>query len=123
MITANNCSHIRASINYVKTVRASDEPGQIYSGPDYDLYVIDVEHGPSEPFLMWFHQTNEYELCRIGTSSEFIDLGGAKSPATGKVIDLTFDEFFPQWLECATSVAKANIARAAREATANLPWA
>jgi hypothetical protein len=52
-----------------------------------------------------------------------VDLGSAKPPAEGKVLDLTYDEFFPQWLDTAVSVAKADLARMAREATSKLALA
>lgn len=123
MNQSNPRSFVRASIRYIKSVQLSDDPEHFYSGPEYDLYEVNVEHGPSGAFLMWFHQTNAYDLCRVGSTSEFVDLGSAKPPAEGKVLDLTYDEFFPQWLDTAVSVAKADLARMAREATSKLALA
>jgi hypothetical protein len=57
-----------------------------------------------------------YDLCRIGDTAQFIDLGSAKSPHDGAVIDFTFDEFFPRWLEAVADVAKAHLARMASTA-------
>lgn len=118
-----NCkpnSYVRATIWHVESVEVSDGPGDYHTGPDYDLYEVRVEYGPAKSFLDWFHQSNVFDLCRVGSTSNFVDLGSSKTPANGEVIDLTFDEFFPQWLDTAASVAKAKIAEMARVAISQL---
>lgn len=105
-------SFVRASIAHIKTVQPSDGPDDFHSGPEYDLYVVNVEHGPRSSFLEWFHQRNAYGLCQVGDTSKFVDVGVASIPSD-LVIDMTFDEFFPQWLDTAASIAKAEITRMA----------
>ena len=109
-------SYVRARIRHVEEVCQSDGPDDFFTGPDHDVYEGLVEHGPTAAFLDWFQQDDPYDLCRIGDTAQFIDLGSAKSPQDGAVIDFTFDEFFPRWLEAVADVAKAEIARLARTA-------
>jgi len=111
---------VRARIVLKRRVRTSDDPANYHSGPDFDLYRVNVEFGPSEPFLAWFHQINSYGLCRVGSTSDFMDLGGANAPDDGEVLELTFDEFFPSWLDVATAASKAEIASMANLAIMTL---
>jgi hypothetical protein len=113
-------SFVRATIVLIDRVQTSDDPANFHSGPDYDLYRINVECGPSEPFLVWFHQVNSYGLCRVGSTSHFMDFGGANAPDEGEVFELTFDEFFPSWLDVATAASKAEIASMANLAIMTL---
>ena len=83
MNQTNSNSYVRASIRHVKNVETSDDPEHFHRGPEYDLYEVNVEHGPSGTFLTWFHQTNVYDWCRVGSTSSFLDLGGAKIPVDG----------------------------------------
>lgn len=109
-------SYVRAQIRHVEEVIQSDGPDDFFTGPDHDVYEVLVEHGPAAAFLDWFQQEDPYDLCRIGDTAQFIDLGSAKSPHDGAVIDFTFDEFFPRWLEAVADVAKAHLARMASTA-------
>lgn len=113
-------SYVRATIWHVQSVEVSDDPNEYHDGPDYDLFEVRVDHGPASAFLSWFHESNVYGLCQVGRTSEFIDFGGSKTPVEGEVIDLTFDEFFPHWLDCAASLAKADIADLARKAISHM---
>lgn len=115
-------SHIfvRATIRQVGCVEACDDPADFYNGPDFDSFTVTVDHGPAEAFLSWFHQANEYGLCRVGDTTEFIDFGSSDSLSEDKVIEFTFDQFFPLWLEHAANLAKAEIAGMANTALAGI---
>lgn len=113
-------SYVRAQIQYVKEVVQSDGPDDYFIGPTHDVYEVLVQHGPTSAFLDWFQQEGPYGLCRIGDTSAFIHLGSAKPPQDGAVIDFTFDEFFPRWLDAIADVAKADLARMARTAISKI---
>lgn len=112
-------SYVRAIVRFVESVEVSDDPRHYHTGPEYDVYEITVEHGPERAFLTWFERS-EYDLCRVGDTSKFLDLGGPKAPMDGEVIDLTFEEFFPRWLDASVQRAQAEILRLSRDAIASL---
>jgi hypothetical protein len=112
-------SYVRAIIRFVENVEVSDDPLHYHTGPEYDVYEITVELGPKRAFLTWF-ELSEYDLCRVGDSSKFLDLGGPKAPNDGEVIDFTFEEFFTRWLDASVQRAHAEIHRMSRDAIASL---
>lgn len=112
----NPPSFVRATIRHLKTVKPCDDPNDFYSGPEFHSFTVTVDHGPAEAFLSWFHQTNEYGLCRVGDTTKFIDFGSSDSLGENKVVEFTFDQFFSRWLEHAANLAKADIARMAATA-------
>ncbi|WP_178125741.1 hypothetical protein [Pseudomonas sp. EMN2] len=112
--------YVSAVIRLVESVETSDDPENFHSGPDYDVYEITVETGPERAFLMWFEQENEYDLCRVGDTSQFLDMGGPNTPVDGEVIDFTFEEFFPLWLDASVRVAHAEINSMSRDAIASM---
>lgn len=113
-------TYVRAIIRFVESVETSDDSQQFHSGPDYDVYEIIVETGPARAFLTWFEHENEYDLCRVGDTSQFLDMGGAKTPVDGERIDFTFEEFFPRWLDSSVRVALAETNRRSRDAIARI---
>ncbi|MDH0959092.1 hypothetical protein EGJ86_19265 [Pseudomonas sp. o96-267] len=115
-------SFVRATIRIVESVETSDDPEHFHTGPDYDVYEVTVEFGPESAFLAWFGQDNEYDLCRVGDTCQFIDLGG-DAPEDGEVIELTFEDFFPRWLDMSVRIAQAKIHSMSRKAIAQLDHA
>lgn len=115
-------SYVRAIVRFVESVETSDDPQHYHTGPDYDVYEVTVEFGPQQAFLTWFERS-EYDLCRIGDTSQFLDLGSPKAPMDGEVIDFTFEEFFPRWLDASVQLAKAELLRVSREAISSLALA
>lgn len=91
---------IRAVIRHVRSVETCDDPTDFHMGPDFDEYQVTVEQGPEGRFLEWFQQVNPYDWCRVGGTSNFIDMGSSHPrPDDGHVIEMTFDEYFDQWLD------------------------
>lgn len=113
-------SYVRATIRHVENFEPCDDPADFYNGPEFDSFTVTVDHGPTDAFLSWFHHTNEYGLCRVGDTTDFIDFGSSASLVQDKLIELTFDQFFPLWLEHAANLAKADIAEIARTALAGI---
>lgn len=113
-------SFVRATIRHVDSVEPSDDPDDFYNGPEFDSFTVTVDHGPVEAFLSWFHQTNRYGLCRVGDTIEFIDFGSSDSLTGEKVIEIAYDQFFPQWLEHAANLAKADLVAMADKALADI---
>jgi hypothetical protein len=111
-------SYVQARIRFLEGVETSDDPDQFHTGPDYDVYIVEVVSGPQSAFLQWFEQDNEWDLCRVGDTSEFLDLGGGEVPQDGELIDFTFDEFFPRWLDVSVRLAQAEILSMSRDALA-----
>ncbi|RYF46249.1 MAG: hypothetical protein EOO39_50050 [Cytophagaceae bacterium] len=113
-------SFVRATIRHIYSVEPCDHPDDFHNGPEFDSFTVTVDHGPTEAFLSWFHQTNRYGLCRVGNTAEFIDFGSSDSLTGDLVIELTFEQFFPQWLEHAESLAKASVAAMAKKALSSV---
>ncbi|CAD0264243.1 conserved hypothetical protein [Pseudomonas veronii] len=115
-------SYVRAIVRFVESVEVSDDPRHYHTGPDYDLYEITVEIGPERAFLTWFERS-EYDLCRVGDTSQFLDLGSPSAPMDGEIIDFTFEEFFPRWLDASVQLAQAEILRMSRDAITRMALA
>lgn len=79
-------------------------------------YAVEVESGSSDAFLLRFYQLKDFNLIRLADSNRFLDCGGAKSLNDGQIVELTFDECFPVWLDCKVSVAKRVLAQMTDEA-------
>lgn len=120
LLANKHSTYVRAVIWFVNNVEPSDDPRCYHAGPEYDLYEITVEFGPQRAFLAWFEQENGFDLCRVGETPQFLDLGSPKKPINGEVFEFTFEEFFPLWLDSAVRVAQADIHRMARDALSKL---
>jgi hypothetical protein len=112
--------YARATIRNITSAGPCDDPDHFDMGPERDEMQIDVESGPAEAFLEWYHQVNEYGLCRVGGTNMFIDLGCGRGPEEGEVIEVTFEEFFTKWLDYTERRAKWVINDMSRKALAHL---
>lgn len=112
-------SYVRATLKLVKSVEVSDDPQDYHTGPDYDLYEVNVECGPEQAFLTWFCRSMLWgkNMSRVGSTNQFVDFGFTiDTGVKGHVFDFTYDEFFPVWLGASADDAKAKIANMASKA-------
>jgi hypothetical protein len=112
--------YFRAVFTNLVARGACDDPDDNDQGPGRLDFTVEVEQGPRETVLEWFHQhSNGY--CRYGNTDRFVDLGGCKWNVTeGAVIEVGFPEFFDSWLDTKTRQAHAAVGDLARRALAQI---